>query len=118
MMHTKTAFVVLATLASAAAIGCGSSGSGSTIGTTRASLHRAKSCGDLLSDLKADAVYKLNKGIDLQIRGVQACQAKYPDAQCASYGGGFGFSDDSGLGGAPTANPSAPRRPTRRRTPR
>ncbi len=107
MMHTKTAFVVLATLVSAAAIGCGSSGgSGSTIGTTRASLHRAKGCGDLLSDLKADAVYKLNKGIDLQIRGIQACQAKYTDAQCASYGGGFGLSSRGGA--EPAASPSAP----------
>ena len=57
-MHTKTAIVVLAALASAAAMGCGSSGgSGPALGTTRASLHRAKSCGDLLGDLKADVVY-------------------------------------------------------------
>src|SRR5262245_56582196 len=88
VMHTKTAFVVLAALASAAAVGCGSSSDGpkGNVGTARASLHRAKSCGDLLGDLKADAAYKLNKGIDLQIRSIQACQAKYPDAQCAYYG--------------------------------
>ncbi|HVH41499.1 MAG TPA: beta-propeller domain-containing protein [Labilithrix sp.] len=97
-MHTKTAFVLLAALASAAATGCssgGSAGSQSPTGTTRASLHRAKSCGDLLADLKADAAYKLNKGIDRQIQGIQACQQKYDDSQCASggyyYGGGGSF---------------------------
>lgn len=89
-MHIKTAIVVLAALASAVTVGCGSSGDGPTIGTSRASLHRAKSCGDLLSDLKADAAYKLNKGIDLQIRVIQACQAKYGDDTCASYGGYYG----------------------------
>ncbi len=94
-MHTKTAIVVLAALASAAAMGCGSSGgSDPGLGTARASLHRAKSCGDLLSDLKADVVYKLNKGINLQIRAIQTCQAKHGDAQCAMYGyygGGISF---------------------------
>lgn len=90
-MQIKTALVVLAALASAAAVGCGSSGgSGPALGTTRASLHRAKSCGDLLGDLKADVTYKLNKGIDLQIKQIQACQAKYGDAQCAGYGGYYG----------------------------
>ncbi|MBX3216789.1 MAG: beta-propeller domain-containing protein [Labilithrix sp.] len=112
-MHTKTAFVVLAALASAAAVGCGSSGSGGpNLGTSRASLHRAKNCGDLLSDLKADALYKLHKGIDLQIRGIQACQAKYGDESCAYGGyyggerssGGFAEADDAA---APTAPPNA-----------
>jgi len=119
-MHTKTAIVVLAALASAAAVGCGSSGGpASTLGTTRASLHRAKSCGELLGDLKADVVYKLNKGIDLQIKQIQACQAKYDDSQCAGYGGyyggpGFGdrgvpvSGDDAESAGAPPqASPSA-----------
>jgi Beta propeller domain len=100
-MHTKTAFVVLAALASAAAVGCGSSGGGSgQTGTVRASLHRAKSCGDLLSDLKADAVYKLNKGIDLQIRGIQHCQSKNADSQCV-YGGYYSARGGSSFGGAP-----------------
>jgi hypothetical protein len=91
-MHTKTAFVVLAALASAAAVGCGSSSSsnGGPIGTTRASLHRAKTCPDLLSDLKADAAYKLNKGISRQIETIQACLQKYGDDQCAYYGGYYG----------------------------
>lgn len=109
-MHTKTAFVVLAALASAAAVGCGSSGSGGpTLGTSRASLHRAKNCGDLLSDLKADALYKLNKGIDLQIRSIQACQAKYGDDSCA-YGGYVGGNRSGGFAeaGDAAATPTAP----------
>lgn len=112
-MHTKTAFVVLTTLASAAALGCGSSShSEPPTGTTRASLHRAKSCGDLLGDLKADAIFKLNKGIDRQIKGIHACQERYPDAQCSYYGGGFAVADDganSAMGEA-TSAPTAPPR--------
>ena len=118
-MHTKTAIVVLAALASAAAVGCGSSGGpGTNLGTTRASLHRAKSCGDLLSDLKADVTYKLNKGINLQIKQIQACQAKYDDSQCAGYGGYYGSDplggsrggaelDDASGAPPPQASPSA-----------
>lgn len=96
-MHTKTAFVLLTAIASAGVAGCGgkdSSDDGSSpTGTVRASLHRAKSCGDLLTDLKADAIYKLDRGIDRQIQSIKQCQAKYFDAQCANggyYGGGFG----------------------------
>jgi hypothetical protein len=110
-MHTKTAIVVLAALASAAAVGCGSSGGSGNgnLGTVRASLHRAKSCGDLLGDLKADAIYKLDKGIDLQVKSIQACQAKYPDAQCAYYGGGYGFGGERGVStDAASPNPTAP----------
>lgn len=111
-MHTKTAFVVLAALASAAAVGCGSSGDSlQPTGTTRASLHRAKSCGDLLTDLKADALYKLNKGIDLQIKSIQHCQTKRTDSECA-YGGYLGYGargEATSAGGAipPQAAPEA-----------
>lgn len=113
-MQIKTAFVLLAALASATAVGCGSSGSGrdGTTGAVRASLHRAKSCGDLLGDLKADAAYKLNKGIDRQIEILYACQQKYSDEQCSAYGGygyggGRGAFDDAGVAtDAPSAAPA------------
>jgi hypothetical protein len=88
MMHAKTAFVLLAALTSTTAVGCGSSGSTRELtGTQRARLHRAKSCGELLSDLKADAAFKLHKGIDLQIRQIQACIEKHGDDKCGWYGG-------------------------------
>jgi uncharacterized secreted protein with C-terminal beta-propeller domain len=113
-MQIKTAFVVLAALTTSAAIGCGG-GSGSSdnpTGTTRASLHRAKSCPDLLADLKGDAAYKVNKGIDRQIKAIQACLSKYGQDQCSGYGYAYAT---SGSGGAPerasadaTAAPSAP----------
>jgi hypothetical protein len=121
-MYIKTAFVLLSALASTAIIvGCGSGGTGgdgATTGTQRASLHRAKTCGDLLGDLKADAAYKLNHGINRQIEVIRACQAKYSDERCNSFGGyigggvGLGFGtpgaaeDAAAKGGAPT--PSSP----------
>src|SRR6187402_3174248 len=94
-MQTKTAIVVLGSLVSAAAMGCGSSGSTDNPGETaavRASLHRAADCGGLLADLKADALYKLNRTIDRQIQDINACRNAYSDDQCAFawgyYGGG------------------------------
>jgi hypothetical protein len=109
-MQTKTAFVVLAALAAAA--GCGSSGSSSPqVGTVRASLHRAKGCGDLLADLKADASYKVNKVIDLQIKGIQACQAQYPDAQCA-YGGYAVHGERGSLGDSAGGEPTSSAAPS------
>lgn len=117
-MQIKTAFVLLATLATAASVGCGGSSSSSgPLGTVRASLHRAKSCPDLLGDLKADAIYKLNKGIDQQIAGIRACLAKYGEKECAYYGGYYGmergFAEDAAMGGnfggipQPTAPPQS-----------
>ncbi len=98
-MKIQTAFVLLAAVtsaASAASTGCSSSTETSKIGTTRASLHRAKGCGDLLTDLKSDAAYKLNKGIDRQIEQIQKCIARSKDdANCIYSGGGGSF-------GAPT----------------
>jgi uncharacterized secreted protein with C-terminal beta-propeller domain len=114
-MHTKTAYVLLATLASVAAVGCGSSSSHNGTGTlaaTRASLHRAQGCGDLLSDLKADASYKLNRAVDRQIENIEACIRHYSDAQCASYAG-FGMAGSGGVafdagGAAPPKAAGAP----------
>jgi hypothetical protein len=114
-MTIKTALVVLAALTSAAAVGCadgGSDGSGSNPGDqTKASLHRAKGCDDLLGDLKADAKWKVDHSIDNQIQSIKLCQAHYPDSQCASYGGyiggptGVAFSgvDEREATSAPTA---------------
>jgi uncharacterized secreted protein with C-terminal beta-propeller domain len=101
-MTIKTALVVLAALTSAAAVGCSSSDSNNSSAnadTTKASLHRAKGCTDLLADLKADAKWKLDHSIDLQILNIQACRTHYPDAQCASYGGyiGGGVTFNGGL---------------------
>jgi uncharacterized secreted protein with C-terminal beta-propeller domain len=96
-MHTPSAFLLLtlAATANAWSIGCSSS-KGNTdplngTNTTRASLHRAKGCGDLLADLKADAAYKLNRGIDRQIEMTQACMRKYSDDRCT----GFGYAGDA-----------------------
>ncbi len=110
-MKTKTAFVLLSATFAAAAVGCGGSDSqGPSIGTARASLHRAKNCGDLLSDLKADAKFKLTNAINRQIADIQRCIGLYGDAQCASYGGIY-YADGGARSadmGAPTASPSAP----------
>lgn len=100
-MKTKTAFVVLAALASAASWGCGSASTSEKAGTIRTSLHRSKSCGDLLTDLKADASYKVNHGIDQQIAMIQACVAHYGENNCAGYGYGYGGGDYAA--GAPEA---------------
>lgn len=109
-MKIKTAFVLVAAVTSAASMGCGSSSDkaqSDASGTARASLHRAKSCGDLLSDLKADARYKLNKGIDRQIESIQKCIARSGnDQSCAYIGGyyggpGFGAADGAPKSGAP-----------------
>jgi uncharacterized secreted protein with C-terminal beta-propeller domain len=112
-MKIKTALVVLAALTTSAAVGCGGGGGSSLdgpAGKTRASLHRAKSCPDLLADLKGDAAYKVNKGIDQQIKAIQACLSKYGEDQCSGYGYAYATS-----GGAPeratadaAAAPSAP----------
>lgn len=94
-MSIKTAVVVLAALTASASIGCGKGGGSipdANSSTTRASLHRAKDCGGLLSDLRADAKFKLDHSIDYQIQGIKACQAHYPDSQCAYYGGYGGVS--------------------------
>jgi|GEM_PF-141334 len=120
-MKIHTALVLLAAVTSSAAVGCGSSDSsskGGNAGSTRVSLHRSKNCGDLVSDLKADATYKINHGIDLQIESIQKCILRNGDASCAygGYGGGYGGGSSGTIGvaegdakgaGSPTP-PSAP----------
>jgi len=123
-MKIHSAFVLLAAMSSAAfAVGCGSSPSSSSpTGTTRASLHRAKGCGDLLADLKADAIYKLDHGIDRQIAQINKCITKNGDANCAYYGGYYGGGRGGGAmedaaatpapsSGAGTSGNSAPQAP-------
>ncbi len=104
-MRTQTALVLLVSLGSAALAGCSSSSKGEgPLGTARASLHRAKGCGDLLADLKADAKAKLDKGIDRAVADIQRCQTKRSDAQCGYYGGvsfGGASGGDAQATGAP-----------------
>lgn len=112
-MHIRTTLFAVAALGSLAsmATGCGSSSSSgpTEIGQTRASLHRAKNCGDLLTDLKADAKFKVNKGIDQQITYVNKCIQANGDANCATGGyiGGYATSDSAGGRGLGTAPPQA-----------
>lgn len=105
-MHTRTAFALLAALTSTAAVGCGSSTSSTdgATGTQRTSLHRAKSCGDLLGDLRADAAYKLRKGVARQIESIRACVRKYGDDKCAYYGG---YASNAGARGEAASDASA-----------
>ncbi len=114
-MQIKTAFVLLAAVSSAFAAGCGSSSSNDSqpAGATRASLHRAKSCGDLLSDLKADASFKLNKAVDRQIEAINKCVAKYGDVeQCSYYGGyGIGYGERGGMATGAAEDSAAPQAP-------
>ncbi len=89
-MRIHSALVLVTALAASAfTVGCAETAevkNGPT-GTSRVSLHRAKGCGDLLSDLKADATAKLNKGIDQQIEQIQKCIVRNGEASCAYYGG-------------------------------
>jgi hypothetical protein len=116
IMKIQTAFVLIAAGTSAAAMGCGSSSDkpGNT-GTSRVSLHRAKDCGGLLSDLKADAAFKLNKGIDLQIEGIQKCVARTGNDQSCAYGGyvgGYGYGGGPvGFGEGDASNATPPGAP-------
>ncbi|MBX3191135.1 MAG: beta-propeller domain-containing protein [Labilithrix sp.] len=113
-MRIHTAFVLLAAMGSTAGlVGCGNNAEvKDATGTTRASLHRAKGCGDLLVDLKADATFKLNKGIDRQIEQIQKCILRNKDESCAYYGGYYGGpvsaggAQEDGRNSAPTAPPS------------
>lgn len=114
-MHIKTAFVLVAAVTSALAMGCSSSDGEKAAGETRASLHRAKSCGALLSDLKGDASFKLNKAIDQQIAIIDKCIATYGDVQqCSYYGGYVGYGRGGGgmaTGAAEDSNAAPPATP-------
>ena len=115
-MQIKTAFVLVLAATSSFAMGCSKSDDQAPTGETRASLHRAKNCGDLLTDFKADASWKVNKAIDTQIATINKCIAKYGDVQQCSYYGGYigyggggmatGAAEDS-KASAPPAEPSA-----------
>ena len=108
-MKIQTAFVLIAAVTSAAAMGCGSSSDNKPSDTalsTRASLHRAKGCGDLLTDLKADATYKLNKGIDQQIESIQKCLLRNNSDQNCAYGGYIGGGRGGGGFGEATSDAS------------
>jgi hypothetical protein len=112
-MRHSTVVTFLAVLALPVVLGGCSASSGSTsrVAQQRASLHRAKSCGELLSDLRADAAYKLNKQVDLQVRYVRACQERYPDSQCAYSGYGYGQAVPMSTGDA-SAESSSPQAPS------
>lgn len=109
-MQIKTAFVLVAAVTSACAMGCSKSDDQAPVGETRASLHRAKNCGGLLSDLKADASWKVNKAIDSQIATINKCIAKYGDVQqCSYYGGSIGYGGGGmATGAAEDSRSSAP----------
>lgn len=110
-MNAKTAFVLLAASGIAAfAMGCGGAiapvPDGDQVGQDEAGLRRMKSCGELLTELRNDSKFKLNKGIDLQVAGLR---------RFGTSGGFYGGMGMGGFGGgvdraenAPTANPSAP----------
>jgi hypothetical protein len=67
--------------------------SASATGHARATLRRATSCTDLAQSLKLDALQKMNKAIDAQIRSIE----KYGYA-----GGGYGYAYATAVGdGAP-----------------
>jgi hypothetical protein len=109
-MQIKTAFVLVAAVTSAFAMGCAKESDRASVGETRASLHRAKNCGDLLTDFKADASFKINKAIDAQIATINKCIAKYGDVQqCSYYGGYIGYGGGGmATGAAEDSKSSAP----------
>lgn len=115
-MKIQTAFVLIASVTSAAALGCSSSATPTeNVGLARASLHRAKGCGDLLADLKADALFKLNQGIDRQIEQIRTCVARTnSDSSCIYFGGGsFATGAPNGAeGGAAVDKGAAPQAPS------
>lgn len=114
-MHIQTSLVVLAALTSAAAYGC-TGGSdkadeNNPPGVSRASLHRAKSCPDLLTDLRADAKYKVNRGINRQIEQIRSCVAVYGEDRCAGGGGYYAVAEDMAGPGRATAGAAPPSSP-------
>jgi len=81
-MNAKTGLFLLMG-ASGLAVGCSGSGSKSTevVDITSASLRRAQSCQDLTQALRDDALSKLNRRIDAEIRAVHEGYTPY------AYGG-------------------------------
>ncbi len=104
-MIAKTALVLFAACGlTAFAVGCGGEISPApAVGSEEAHLRRMKSCGELLTELKSDAKYKLDLGIDHQIDSIRRF-----GAEGIYYGGygGVGFGDARGSAesnGTPTA---------------
>lgn len=96
-LQTSLVLVLAACTATAALLGCSSSSSPDPqTGRARASLHRAKSCPDLLADLKADARTKLDRSIDRALEDLNRCRARLGDDACGSYGGGYATNDAAG----------------------
>ncbi len=116
-MTAKTTFVLLAASGLAAfAMGCsGSTTEPAPLGQDEAMLRRMKSCGELLTELKSDAAYKVNHATDRQI---EMTRRFYSQGGYGGFGGGLGMpgaASDSRAesSGAPQAGaPSAPNSPT------
>jgi uncharacterized secreted protein with C-terminal beta-propeller domain len=72
-MNAKTGLVLLSAMGIAAISGC-SGNKPEPVGEVRATLHRAKSCPDLLALLQADARAKVNEYFDRQIQYMQRAQ--------------------------------------------
>jgi len=103
-MTVKTAFVLLAASGLAAfAVGCSGSTEPAPVGQSEAMLRRMKSCGELLTELKSDATFKVNHATDRQIEMIRRSgQGGYFG------GGGFGMGDARAeSSGAPSPAPQA-----------
>lgn len=109
-MIAKTTFVLFAACGlTAFAVGCGGAVTGpdpDALGQDEAMLRRMKSCGELLTELKTDANYKLNHGMDLQVGMIRRF-----GAQGMYFGGGVPMSDGFGRAegnASPAPVPGAP----------
>jgi uncharacterized secreted protein with C-terminal beta-propeller domain len=98
-MNAKTAFVLLSAMGIAALGGCSGSKSES-VGETRATLHRAQSCPNLLALLQADARAKVNEYFDRQIESIRRYQQVGVD-----YAGGSGAPKSAGEANSTGAQP-------------
>ncbi len=110
-MTVKTSFVLLAACGlTAFSAGCSGSVTPNpdAIGQDEAMLRRMKTCGELLTELKSDANFKLNHGVDRQVDMIRRFGTQ------GGYYGGFPMSDgfgraESGSGGPmPAPNAGAP----------
>lgn len=109
-MTAKTTLVLLAACGlTTFAIGCGGTVSPvpDSVGQDEAMLRRMKTCGELLTELKNDANFKVNHGIDRQIGMLRRF-----GTQGGYYGGGVPMSDGFGRAesgnAAPAPLPGAP----------
>ncbi len=98
-MRTLPTLPLLALTALVLAAGCGEvavQGDPQNIGSGRATLRRSRDCNELVADLRADVVAKINKQIDSMADAVRDCRtALGPDqAMCNYYLGGGGYATD------------------------